>query len=696
MPLFTEPEAEAQRIEEIIASNRLHESQVQLRDGRLLLRRCVPAFIANSMVRIWSFRDITAETRALQALQNNDAERSAMLDAFPGFIAQIDARMRYNFVNRGMARLLGGTPQSLVGRPVADVLGAEREQFLRPLTVRALAGERVSYEFKGPEHPRQPPLDLHVTLAPGVDPVSGAATVYAFGVDITELRNAERALRASETELRMLLKTFPGYIAAVDQEDRYIYVNEPLAATFGKAVDEIVGCPAGQLLDPDRYERVKPQLALARAGHPAVEERSLWLGPTPVRLDLEVTHVAGPRRPGGAQTTYIFGVDVTARKRAEEALIAARDEAERANRAKSEFLSQMSHELRTPMNAIIGFAQLLATDTQRPLAPEQQAQVRAILGGAHHLQSLVIEALDLGRIEAGQLQEVEIVPVKLAPLIDECRSLLLPLAQSHAVTLQPVESSAEADDVMADGMRLRQVLLNLLGNAIKFNRPGGRVEVAIQRQGEALRIAVRDTGHGIPATQLERLFQPFERLDAGRRGIEGSGIGLALSQRLVWAMGGHIGVHSEPGVGSNFWLELRRAAPTHATPGMRAERVLYIEDNPVNLTLMQAFFGRLPALQLLTAETPTEGLRLARSEAPGLILLDLQMPDMDGYAVLRRLRDDEATRAIPVLAVSANALQSDIDSALQAGFDDYLTKPLDLDRLVHCVRHWLRERPIEV
>jgi CheY-like chemotaxis protein len=196
--------------------------------------------------------------------------------------------------------------------------------------------------------------------------------------------------------------------------------------------------------------------------------------------------------------------------------------------------------------------------------------------------------------------------------------------------------------------------------------------------------------------QLERLFQPFERLDAGRRGIEGSGIGLALSHRLVRAMGGHIGVHSEPGVGSNFWLDLRRAALATATPELRSERVLYIEDNPVNLTLMQAFFGRLPELQLLTAETPFEGLRLARSEAPGLILLDVQMPEMDGYAVLRRLRDDETTRAIPVLAVSANALQSDIDSALQAGFNDYLTKPVDLDRLVHRVRHWLREGSTEV
>ena len=300
-PLFADPAAELQRIAEIIASNRQHESRLRLRDGRLLLRRCVPARIADRTVRIWSFRDITAEARALQALQTSEAERGALLDAFPGFIAHIDAHLRYTYVNSGMARLLGGTPESLVGRRVVDVLGAQREQFLRPLTVRALAGERVTYEINQPVHPHQPPLDLHVTLAPGVDVVSGAATVYAFGVDVTEQRNAERALRASETELRLLLQSFPGYIAAVDQDDRYIYVNERLAGTFALPVDQIVGRTIDQVLDPDRRERVRPQLALARAGQPAVEERSYGPGPDRTRLDLEVTHVSGPRRSDGVQ-----------------------------------------------------------------------------------------------------------------------------------------------------------------------------------------------------------------------------------------------------------------------------------------------------------------------------------------------------------------------------------------------------------
>jgi signal transduction histidine kinase len=210
--------------------------------------------------------------------------------------------------------------------------------------------------------------------------------------------------------------------------------------------------------------------------------------------------VSGPRRPDGAQTTYVFGVDITARKQAEEALIAARDEAERANRAKSEFLSQMSHELRTPMNAIIGFAQLLVTDTRQPLSADQREQVHAILGGANHLLALINEALDLGRIEAGQLQ-VDIGPVLPGPLVEECRSLLLPLAQLHAVTLQPV-AAAEPAAVLADSLRLRQVLLNLLGNAIKFNRPQGRVEIACRSQPETLRIEVIDTGHGIDRGQL--------------------------------------------------------------------------------------------------------------------------------------------------------------------------------------------------
>jgi PAS domain S-box-containing protein len=202
MPLFFEPEAEAQRIQEIIASNRPRESELRLRDGRLLLRRCVPAQIAGRPVRIWSFRDITTEARALKALQISEAERSAVLDAFPGFIAQVDAHLRCTFVNSGMARLLGDTPQSLGGRSMADVLGAEQEQILRPLIIRALAGERVTCEFQPSDQPHQPPLDLHVTLAPGVDPVSGTAIVHVFGVDITARKQAERALIVARNEAR--------------------------------------------------------------------------------------------------------------------------------------------------------------------------------------------------------------------------------------------------------------------------------------------------------------------------------------------------------------------------------------------------------------------------------------------------------------------------------------------------------------
>ena len=322
-----------------------------------------------------------------------------------------------------------------------------------------------------------------------------------------------------------------------------------------------------------------------------------------------------------------------------------------------------------------------------------------ILRGARHLLDLINESLDLGRIEAGELP-VESVPVPVGDLIDDCLGLMRPLAQAHGVHLQPPDSACAGDQVWADRTRLKQVLLNLVANAIKYNRPGGSVDIACSREGNSLRVAVHDSGRGISADEQERLFQPFERLSAARSDIEGTGIGLALSRRLVHAMGGDIGVDSEVGRGSTFWVRLARAdsavqAPAsgnHATPPLPmppadgAERtVLYIEDNAVNVILMQAMLARLPGVRTLVATLPRQGIELARSERPDLVLLDIQLPGMDGFEVLKHLQAGEHTRSIPVIAVSANAMPADIEAGLAAGFTDYLTKPIELERLLAAV-----------
>ena len=370
-------------------------------------------------------------------------------------------------------------------------------------------------------------------------------------------------------------------------------------------------------------------------------------------------------------------------------LALARDEAERANRAKSEFLSGMSHELRTPMNAVLGFSQLLLADEAHPLTDQQQRYVGRIHLAGTHLLGLIDEVLDLSRIESGR-SKVDWQTLDLAALVGECLLLLEATAQAQGIVLEPMVCVGRGFDVHADPMRAKQVLLNLLGNAIKYNRAGGRVGTRLQVLGAQVQVDIADTGPGLSAEQRSRLFKDYERLDADKTAVPGSGLGLALSQRLAGLMNGELGVHSEVGVGSTFWLRLARprAAATDGVAAVAAGlaqqaaagpvgRVVYIEDNPVNIELMEAFLAALPGVALQSVEQPRIGLAVVTRELPDLVLLDLEMPDLSGYDVLRELRRHEPTRAIPVIAVSAHALASDVERGLAAGFDAYLTKPVD-------------------
>lgn len=399
-------------------------------------------------------------------------------------------------------------------------------------------------------------------------------------------------------------------------------------------------------------------------------------------------------------------VDISARKAVEEELVRARQEAERANQAKSEFLSSMSHELRTPMNAILGFAQLLQADPALP--QEARADVDEILKAGQHLLQLINEVLGLSRIEAGRV-DLSLEPVELRALTAEAVALVLPLAQARAITLEAVPADEEVV-VRADRTRLKQIILNLLSNAIKYNRPQGRVQLLLEVGPQRVRLLVSDTGPGIPAERLGELFQPFNRLGAEASEVEGTGIGLVIARRLVEMMGGHIGVESVVGAGSTFWIELPRAdaaavraAATAAVaappPGVSAEAaaprhtVLYIEDNPANLRLMAQVLARRPGIELLTAHTASLGLELARTRRPDLIVLDISMPGLNGYQVLAMLREDPATRTIPVVALTANALPGDVQRGRAAGFDDYLTKPIDVPRLLQRIDELLAARP---
>jgi PAS domain S-box-containing protein len=524
---------------------------------------------------------------------------------------------------------------------------------------------------------------------------------------------AEESLEHSEHRYRMLLDSAPDAIF-INQNGKFTYLNPAALELFGA---DDAGDLLGQVVLDRVHESchgvVKERLRILteeRRPVPALEEKYVRLDGTLV--DVEVT--AAPYLNKQDEGTQVIVRDITERKMAEAALrrlneeleervqsrtvalMAAKVEAERANKAKSEFLSRMSHELRTPLNAILGFGQLLNMDIRER---ESADNVREILHAGRHLLDLINEVLDLARIEADRLT-ISPEPVNLAAIIQECQSLVQPLAEARGIRILPAYSCHGC--VLADRTRLKQVLLNLLSNAIKYNREHGKVDIDCVPEGDAVQIRVSDTGAGLSAGQQARLFTAFERLDADQSAIEGTGIGLALSKRLMELLQGEIGVESAPGEGSTFWIRLPAAEcreeyefdqmPIMATDalgngsvGQRMRDILCIEDNPANMRLLERILTRRDGIRLLRADKPDMGLDLANKYRPTLILLDINLPGMDGYDVMRCLREGEATRDIPVVAMSANAMPRDLARGKAAGFMDYLTKPLDVDKLLQVV-----------
>jgi len=399
----------------------------------------------------------------------------------------------------------------------------------------------------------------------------------------------------------------------------------------------------------------------------------------------------------------LIGTDNSVRKRVESELNAAMAAAEKANRAKTDFLSAMSHELRTPLNAVLGFAQLMETGTPVP-TPSQKRNLDQILKAGWYLLELINEILDLALIESGKVT-LSREPVSLAEVMMECRALIEAQALKRGIRMTFPQFEIPRY-VQADRTRVKQVLINLLFNAIKYNKPGGTVIVdCTLRPPHSIRLSVRDTGAGLAPDQIAQLFQPFNRLGKEAGAEEGTGIGLVVTKRLVELMGGEIGVDSIVGVGSSFWIELNlttapqfallqidaageaaRSASRHAS----LHTLLYVEDNPANLELVEQLIARRPDLRLLSAADGNLGIEFARAYQPEIILMDINLPGISGIEAMKILRADPSTAHIPIIALSANAVPRDIEKALEAGFTSYLTKPIRVGQFMEALDAALR------
>lgn len=522
-----------------------------------------------------------------------------------------------------------------------------------------------------------------------VDYLTRGAVFFVVGGFVGALADGLRHVSAESDRFWELSTDLLG-IAGFD--GYFKRVNPAWERILGWTAQEFCAQPFVEFVHPDDRERTAAEAAgLTRVGYETLVFENRYR----CKDGGYRTILWGASSTPEEELIYATGTDITDRKLAESAAAAANAEARRANLAKSEFLSRMSHELRTPLNAVIGFGQLLELDD---MDPGQAEAVEQIVKGGRHLLELINEVLDISQIETGTMS-ISLEPVHLGSVLAEALSLIRPLADQAHVRL--VGTPAEEVDlyVRADQQRLKQVLINLLSNAVKYNRRGGEVAVRCARVTEGrIELAVADTGNGMTAEQLTRIFEPFDRLGAERTDIQGTGLGLSLSRALMHAMGGTITAESQPEIGSTMHVELDAAegpgmeatvddgAPAAANGAFRDRTVVYIEDNLSNLKLVERVLARLPGVRLVPAMQAELGMDLVRQHQPDMVLLDLHLPDLYGGEVLAQLKRDPETAAIPVVILSADATPTQLDRLLSAGAAGYLTKPIDVRSLLDIVR----------
>ncbi len=525
-----------------------------------------------------------------------------------------------------------------------------------------------------------------------------ANVYYAVGSDITQSRETLNALAKSLEKSRAIFDAAVDSIIVIDENLRVVEASPSNDSTFAFTREETEGRMALDFVHPEDQGMILEALERGFANDEIMNVRFRGLHSDGRWVMIESRGRAlrdGHGKPTGA---VIISRDISESVEAEQALQLAKTEAVQANVAKSDFLSRMSHELRTPLNSVLGFAQILQMEME---SPSELEMIGYIVKSGGYLLELINEVLDISRVESGAIG-VSLELVALDALVAECLAMVSSDAALAGIAI--IDECGAMGMVRGDREHLTQVLVNLLSNAIKYNHPGGTVTLTCDDHAGRVRLRVTDTGAGVAPELHERLFAPFDRLDAEARGIEGTGLGLALSKGLMEAIGGSLGVESEPGVGSTFWLELPLATTSTkfidveseatTTPGSNAPRsatVLYVEDNVGNVRLLERLMVHRPNVRLITSLQGGLGFELAQQHHPDLILLDVHMPDLSGYEVLQRLRADPRTASIPVVMLSADASHEQIHRFRDAGARDYLTKPLDLQNFLSQLDAYLRE-----
>lgn len=533
-------------------------------------------------------------------------------------------------------------------------------------------------------------------------------TFALYGIIYWWLGNVYDSSVFYKQRYRSVVETVREIIFQTDSHGRWTFLNPAWFEITGYPLAESVGKHFTDHMHPQDSMQCFQNFQSLIASH-----KTTFLGAVRYNtqtngyrwMELSARLIFSEEKFKGASGTL---TDITERKELEASLLAIQEEAVQANRAKSEFMSRMSHELRTPMNAVLGFAQLLELSE---LTETQRADVKEIMKSGRHLLVLINEVLDLAKVESGKIT-LSLEAVALNSLIEECISLMLPLIENRNLHVRNNEHSTEEVYVLADKIRLKQVLLNLLSNAIKYNVDGGAVRIFIfHDNGERLKIFITDDGLGIPASEIKHIFQPFYRMTQNIL-VEGTGIGLTIAKQLIKLMGGSIGVNSKVGLGSAFWVELQMVENpltalqydtlTPVVDGLVSAAVetthtlLYIEDNTANCLLVKRILSVHPHFHLLTAPNAEMGISLAWEHRPDLILLDIHLPDMDGYEVFDRLQNLSETCRIPVIAVSANALPTDIEQTLARGFKDYVVKPIIVDKFMRTLAEALNLPPNDI